>query len=119
MKRLASVIALLFAVAAGCAPVVPPAMSVSRALFSEISSGGGEKYFPEEYRDMAETLASGDRFLKQEKDGEAQQLFELALLKGELLRAKLAKRRNGPITRRSGRRMRRRGRKSGSRRNSD
>jgi len=79
---------LLFAVS-GCSTPAPLWHLKAGQILQAARSGGAPELLPSEYGSLVETFANGEDLLLQEEIEKADQLFKLAILKGELLNENL------------------------------
>lgn len=85
------VIALLFCVAvAGCSSSVPRGILQTRAILDQTLKSGDDKLLPSEYRSAEEAFKMAEALLREGEDDEAEELFQLAWKKGELLLSSIA-----------------------------
>lgn len=90
ITRLSTTLFLLVVTLAGCSPAVPHWKEEARISLDSVRKEGAEKLFPDEFNNAMETLIRGDLFLHREEIEDAEKLFRLALVKGNLLGHNLA-----------------------------
>ena len=81
---------LILLVSAGCSTPAPLWHLKADQIIQAVRSNGAPALLPSEYGSLVDTFAKGENLLLLEQVDEADQLFKLVLLKGELLNKNLA-----------------------------